>query len=161
MSDSGDAQQPSQGRDADEAQATPPKTDAKGPEEEEEEEEQDYVSFDASNFYKSLTEAQKDRYGDYQHGGFGPLSVQAIIAEVFADQAGTEAALKDKVLEDATTILARVTKIFVGEIIEQAVLARRARGEDGPLAPDDVIAVFNRMQREGRIPSMHKRARLF
>uniref|UniRef100_A0A6T7UYC1 TAFII28-like protein domain-containing protein n=1 Tax=Pyramimonas obovata TaxID=1411642 RepID=A0A6T7UYC1_9CHLO len=98
-----------------------------------------------------LTPDQMDRYECFRRSALQRASVKRLMQSVM--QSGT-------VSLPMTIVMAGITKLFVGDLVEGGKAVMEERKETGPLRPVHVREAFRRISAEGKIPTKNK-PRLF
>mmetsp|Transcript_7894 Transcript_7894/g.13653 ORF Transcript_7894/g.13653 Transcript_7894/m.13653 type:complete len:203 (-) Transcript_7894:401-1009(-) len=96
-----------------------------------------------------LTPDQMDRYECYRRSALQRSSVKRLMQSLMSS--GT-------VSLPMTIVLAGITKLFVGELVEGGKTVMEERSEMGPLRPVHVREAFRRITAEGKLPTRHKPA---
>ncbi|KZT18771.1 TAFII28-domain-containing protein [Neolentinus lepideus HHB14362 ss-1] len=90
----------------------------------------------------NFTPEQYDRFEAYRRHALPKQAVRKVVQQ----------ALGQQVSQPIAQIIAGVSKVFVGEIVEKARVVQSRRGETGPLSPDHLREAYRMYQQEtGRV----------
>ena len=63
-----------------------------------------------------------------------------------------------KVTKPAAIVVAGLTKLFVGDVVERARLIMEKRREKGPLCPRHLREAFRQLEQTGQLPLLRRAA---
>jgi len=143
-------------------QAHPPTRQAKGADgssdDEEDEEDIDEEQLEnpgkkehAASLVKQFSQEQMNRHESYKRSAFQKSSIKRYMAS-------TSGA---KINQNTVIVMAGITKIFVGEVVEAAKEVMEEWGETGPIKPAHIREAYQRMKLHGKIPYTRYKKRLF
>lgn len=92
---------------------------------------------------KHFTPDQQNRYECYRRSAFGKNAIKRLMQSVTGNN----------VSHKTSIVMAGVTKIFVGEIVETARTVMEEWKETGPIRPRHLREAYRRQQAKGKIPS--------
>ncbi|XP_011298674.1 transcription initiation factor TFIID subunit 11 [Fopius arisanus] len=104
-----------------------------------EEEEREKMQVLVSNF----TEDQLDRYEMYRRAAFPKAAIKRIMQTITGCS----------VSQNVVIAMSGIAKVFVGEIVEEALDVMEANNESGPLQPKHLREAVRRIRRQGQIPT--------
>ncbi|XP_011506404.1 PREDICTED: transcription initiation factor TFIID subunit 11 [Ceratosolen solmsi marchali] len=107
-----------------------------------EEEEREKMQVLVSNF----TEDQLDRYEMYRRAAFPKAAIKRIMQTITGCS----------VSQNVVIAMSGIAKVFIGEIVEEALDVMETHDETGPLQPKHLREAVRRLRLEGQIP--HGRA---
>ena len=107
-----------------------------------EEEEREKMQVLVSNF----TEDQLDRYEMYRRAAFPKAAIKRIMQTITGCS----------VSQNVVIAMSGIAKVFIGEIVEDALDVMEANEETGPVQPKHLREAVRRLRQEGQIP--HGRA---
>jgi transcription initiation factor TFIID subunit 11 len=107
-----------------------------------EEEEREKMQVLVSNF----TEDQLDRYEMYRRAAFPKAAIKRIMQTITGCS----------VSQNVVIAMSGIAKVFIGEIVEEALDVMETHEETGPLQPKHLREAVRRLRLEGQIP--HGRA---
>ncbi len=96
-----------------------------------------------------MNERQLDRYAAFRRSKLNQKGLKRLVASATGKNMNGDAAI----------VLAGVSKMHVGEMVEKAREIAEKRGNYGPLLPQDVRAAFAEISRQKCTSSMHHRRR--
>eukprot|EP01125_Pyxidicula_operculata_P000735 TRINITY_DN10687_c0_g1_i1.p1 TRINITY_DN10687_c0_g1~~TRINITY_DN10687_c0_g1_i1.p1 ORF type:complete len:252 (-),score=72.27 TRINITY_DN10687_c0_g1_i1:171-926(-) len=100
---------------------------------------------------KQFTPEQTERFGAYKRSAFTKGAIKKYMNIVSGC----------KVNHNTVIVMAGITKIFVGEIIEAAKEIMDEYGETGPIRPEHLREAYQRVKVEGKMLYSKKQKRLF
>ena len=97
-------------------------------------------------FYDGLTPDQQRRYEAFRRSRLHPDDVRDIM----------KALSSRKVTKPAAIVVAGLTKLFVGDVVERARLIMEKRREKGPLCPRHLREAFRQLEQTGQLPLLRQ-----
>ena len=91
----------------------------------------------------AFTNAQQDQYEIFRRATFPKSGIRRIMQSVCSSS----------IPPNAVIAMAGITKVYVGEIVEAACLARDTAGEEGPLLPKHIREAVRRLRSQGKVPN--------
>ncbi|KAG6443250.1 transcription initiation factor TFIID subunit 11 [Manduca sexta] len=112
-----------------------------------EEEEREKMQVLVSNF----TEEQLNRYEMYRRAAFPKAAVKRLMQTITGCSVG----------QNVVIAMSGIAKVFVGEVVEEALEVLEKSGEAGPLQPKHLREALRRLRVRGTIPSRKAHRGLF
>ncbi|KAJ2945662.1 hypothetical protein O0L34_g495 [Tuta absoluta] len=112
-----------------------------------EEEEREKMQVLVSNF----TEEQLDRYEMYRRAAFPKAAVKRLMQTITGCSVG----------QNVVIAMSGIAKVFVGEVVEEALEILHKSGEAGPLQPKHLREALRRLRVRGAIPPRKAHRTLF
>ena len=110
--------------------------------EELEEEEREKMQVLVSNF----TEEQLDRYEMYRRAAFPKAAIKRIMQSITGCSVG----------QNVVIAMAGISKVFAGEVVEEALDYKESLGESGPLEPKHLREAARRLRQKAHFPKTSK-----
>lgn len=98
-----------------------------------------------------FTTEQMERFEKFRSSSLAKAQVKKLMAR----------AIGGAVTDNMLIVMSGVTKVWVGELVEEAVCVRRERGDEGPLAPPHLREAHRRLRARGKVPYLRARRRPF
>ena len=130
-----------------EGSSTPSSNDKnKKSKEEAEIEEREKMQVLVSNF----TEEQLDRYEMYRRAAFPKAAIKRIMQTITGCSVG----------HNVVIAMAGISKVFAGEVVEEALDYMESIGESGPLKPKHLREASRRLRNRGNMPKLKPQTQL-
>jgi transcription initiation factor TFIID subunit 11 len=97
-------------------------------------------------FYDSLTPDQQRRYEAFRRSRIHPDDIRELLAPAVVD--GT------RITKPASIVVAGLTKLFVGDVVERARIIMEKRKEKGAICPRHLRDAFRQLKQTGQLPLM-------
>ncbi|XP_025411665.1 transcription initiation factor TFIID subunit 11 [Sipha flava] len=91
----------------------------------------------------NFTEEQLDRYEMFRRSVFPKAAIKRIVQTITGNS----------VSQNVVIAMSGIAKVFIGEIVEEALDIMEAQGDSGPLHPKHLREAVRRLRKRGAIPS--------
>uniref|UniRef100_A0A6B2LQJ3 Transcription initiation factor TFIID subunit 11 n=1 Tax=Arcella intermedia TaxID=1963864 RepID=A0A6B2LQJ3_9EUKA len=100
---------------------------------------------------KQFTQEQMNRHESYKRSAFQKSSIKKYMTQVSGA----------KINQNTVIVMAGISKIFVGEVVEAAREVMEEWGDEGPIKVTHLREAYQRMKLDGRIPYTRHSDHLF
>ena len=95
-------------------------------------------------FYDSLSPDQQRRYEVYRSSRMHPTDIKALMLQNVGPSR--------LITTPAAIVVAGLTKLFVGDIIERANAIKHKRKDTGPICPQHLREAYRQLEQSGELP---------
>jgi len=105
----------------------------------------------AASLVKEFTQEQMNRHESYKRSAFQKSSIKRYMTSVSGA----------KINQNTVIVMAGITKIFLGEVVETAKEVMEEWGDTGAIKPAHIREAYQRMKLQGKIPYTRYKRHLF
>lgn len=98
--------------------------------------------------YARMNKEQRDRYSSFKQSSFAKVHVKKLMMQIM----GTT-----KVSDLIAFMMSGVTKIFVADLVESALMIMKEWNSGGPIRPVHLREAYRRIKLEGNVPSANSK----